>query len=174
MTAQARADDLSLDELLAQVRARLTQAGLDASEGDGRVSPLPDARTVRYYATLGLVDRPLVQGKEARYAHRHLLQVLAIKALQADGLRLADVQQRLYGRSTRELEAIVDAGLKPRPAQLPRPMVWREVVIEPGLKLVADERWTAAPEAQALERKFRAAIAALRPTASLNREGDDQ
>ena len=173
--ADADADELSLDGLLAAARDRLEKAGLASANGDdGRVSPLPDARTVRYYATLGLVDRPAIQGKAARYARRHLLQVLAIKALQAAGLRLADVQQRLYGRSNRELEAIVEAGLKPRPVHAQRPIVWREVVIEPGLKLVADEHWAASLGPPALEQKFRAAIEALRAPTSRHREGDDQ
>ncbi len=174
MAPRASAADLSLGELLTEARTRLEKAGLAAPHGDARVSPVPDERTVRYYATLGLVDRPSIQGKDARYGQRHLLQVLAVKALQSEGLRLADIQRRLYGRSTRELGAIVDAALTPRPAQIPAPVVWREVVLEPGLKLVADEHWQAATERQALDHRFHAAIEALMPPQSRHREGDDQ
>ena len=40
-----------------------------------RVRELPDRRTVRYYATLGLLDRPTIQGRTAFYGRRHLLQL---------------------------------------------------------------------------------------------------
>ncbi|HMY53348.1 MAG TPA: hypothetical protein PK671_10365, partial [Candidatus Obscuribacter sp.] len=62
--------DYSLDELAALVKARLSAVGqLDI--GDNRVSPVPDARTTRYYTSIGLLDRPLIVGRQARYTERH-------------------------------------------------------------------------------------------------------
>lgn len=63
-----------------------------------RVRDVPDPRTIRYYTTLGLVDRPVqMRGRTAYYGLRHLLQLVAIKRLQAQGLSLAEVQRRLFG-----------------------------------------------------------------------------
>ena len=62
---------------------------------------------LRYYTTLGLLDRPVeVRGRVAYYGRRHLLQVVAVKRLQAAGASLAEVQRRLAGASTADLEAI--------------------------------------------------------------------
>src|SRR6476619_4585304 len=91
--------ELSLDGLVAEVQQMLRRLGIDDRGPDGRVAAVPDARTVRYYTTLGLVDRPRIVDREARYSGRHVLQLAAIKRLQSTGARLADVQRRLYGRS---------------------------------------------------------------------------
>ena len=87
---------------------------LDAGKYDGpqskRVRAVPDARTIRYYTTIGLIDRPAeMRGRTAYYDRRHALQLVCIKRLQADGLSLAEVQRQLTGVTTRKLEAI--AGL---------------------------------------------------------------
>src|SRR5438445_11380512 len=99
----------SLEELSTEVERLLAQRGLLAAQPDPRVSAAPDARTVRYYTTLGLLDRPAIVGRQARYFSRHAQQLLAIKALQIAGLPLADIQERLFGRSEAELKAVVDS-----------------------------------------------------------------
>jgi hypothetical protein len=51
--------------------------------GNGQVRAVPDERTLRYYATLGLIDRPLSwRGRTALYGTRHQWQVLGVKRLQ--------------------------------------------------------------------------------------------
>src|SRR4051812_31134874 len=71
----------------------------------GRVREVPDIRTIRYYTTLGLLDRPSeMRGRTAYYGPRHLLQLVAIKRLQAEGLPLVEVQQRLAKASDENLE----------------------------------------------------------------------
>src|SRR3954467_12760954 len=100
---------MTLDELSERVAAELAGRGMLGAAPDARVSAAPDARTVRYYATLGLLDRPRIEGRQARDGERHLLQLLAIKALQAVELPLAEIQQRLYARSDAELKALVEA-----------------------------------------------------------------
>jgi DNA-binding transcriptional MerR regulator len=63
-----------------------------------QVRAIPDRRTIRYYTTLGLLDRPArMRGRTALYSNRHLLQVVSIKRLQADGLSLARIQEELAG-----------------------------------------------------------------------------
>src|SRR5437764_13479859 len=88
----------TLDELAAQVALALV---VDyAAQASGRVREVPDRRTIRYYTTLGLLDRPAqVRGRTALYSTRHLLQLVAIKRLQARGLSLAEVQAQLLGQT---------------------------------------------------------------------------
>jgi DNA-binding transcriptional MerR regulator len=74
---------------------------------NGQVSAILDARTIRYYSTLGLVDKPAeMRGRTAYYGRHHLLQLVAIKRLQAQGLRLAQVQEHLAGISDEALEEL--------------------------------------------------------------------
>ncbi len=98
----------TLDELCEQVARGLAT---DAPEPeDGRVREVPDRRTVRYYTTLGLVDRPAeMRGRTAYYGRKHLCQLLAVKRLQAQGQSLAQVQQALLGLNDDELSRL--AGL---------------------------------------------------------------
>lgn len=88
-------------------------AGALSSDYDGqpsgRVSDLPDVRVIRYYTTLGLVDRPgAMRGRTALYGERHLWQLVAIKRLQAEGHTLASIQHRLAGASDVRLRHIAD------------------------------------------------------------------
>ena len=60
---------------------------------NGQVRAVPDERTIRYYATIGLLDRPAaMRGRTALYGRRHLAQVVAIKRLQSAGRSLAEIQ----------------------------------------------------------------------------------
>lgn len=80
----------TVSELVAEVAARI--AALPAPP-NGQVRAVPDERTVRYYGTIGLLDRPLaMRGRTALYGRRHLAQVVAIKRLQATGQSLAEIQ----------------------------------------------------------------------------------
>jgi DNA-binding transcriptional MerR regulator len=125
------ADRWTLDELVAEVAARLGEGGV--AQGSNRVRDVPDQRTVRYYTTLGLVDGPEERsGKIGLYGERQLLQLLAIKRLQAAGETLAAIQARLLGLSTGRLRAI--AGAAP-PAGAPRPAATPTVAVaaRPGV-----------------------------------------
>ncbi len=105
---------------LAELRNRAAHAlstHYKASE-NGQISAIPDARTIRYYGTLGLVDKPAeMRGRTAFYGRRHLLQLVAIKRLQAQGHKLADVQQELSGRSDAELEKLAEVPAFSGPAR---------------------------------------------------------
>jgi DNA-binding transcriptional MerR regulator len=80
--------------------------GPSAAPDDARIQAVPDARTVRYYQTIGVLDRPVrYEDRQAVYGYRHLLQLVAVKRLQARGLSLAQVQTAIHGRSDAELEA---------------------------------------------------------------------
>jgi DNA-binding transcriptional MerR regulator len=108
----------TLDELSAQVALALAEDYTGVS--NGRVRDVPDRRTIRYYTTFGLLDRPAsMRGRTALYGRRHLLQLAAIKRLQARHLTLAEVQARLLGLSDRALEKLADlpSGFVPVPSQ---------------------------------------------------------
>lgn len=78
-----------------------------AGPSNGQVRAVPDRRTIRYYTTLGLLDRPAaMDGRTALYARRHLMQIVAIKRLQARGLALGEIQRRLAGLTGAALEEI--------------------------------------------------------------------
>jgi hypothetical protein len=121
--------------------ARSLLEGVGARPEDERVNALPDERTVRYYQTGGLVDRPLrYEGRTALYGFRHLLQVVAVKLLQARGHSLAQVQRALAGLSTAALEEAVRTALgEPAPAQggpASRSLVAAEIA--PGVTVLVD------------------------------------
>jgi hypothetical protein len=107
----------TLDELGAQVALALA---VDyAGPANGRIRDVPDARTIRYYTTLGLLDRPAeFRGRTALYGRRHLLQLVAVKRLQARGLSLTEVQSRLVGLTDAALGRL--AGLPAGGAAAPR------------------------------------------------------
>ncbi|MBI1947129.1 MAG: MerR family transcriptional regulator [Deltaproteobacteria bacterium] len=94
----------TLEELSARVSAALGSAPVD--QANGQVTEVPNARTIRYYATIGLLERPYTAGRSVRYGRRHLLQLVAIKRLQARGLVLADVQRELGALNDKKLEAL--------------------------------------------------------------------
>jgi MerR HTH family regulatory protein len=92
----------TLDELAERVDAALA---VDyAGQPSGRVRDVPDRRAIRWYTTIGLVDRPLAhRGRTALYGPRHLLQLVAVKRLQASGLPLVAIQGELAGATDDQL-----------------------------------------------------------------------
>src|SRR4051812_32231908 len=98
-----------------------------AGTSSGRVRDVPDLRTIRYYTTIGLLDRPAeMRGRTALYGPRHLLQLVAVKKLQARGLSLSQIQQEMAGATDAMLRRLagemagpgVEPTLEPPP---PRP-----------------------------------------------------
>jgi DNA-binding transcriptional MerR regulator len=153
----ASGDNLwTIAELQAQVALALSAGA--AAELDGRVRAVPDLRTIRYYTTLGLLDRAAaVCGRTALYGRRHLLQLVAIKRLQARGLTLAQVQEEVLGRSDAalarmaQLPADFDPGPAGSGAQAPTSAAfWKAVPVE-AAAVHPTEKETAAAQVQALQ-----------------------
>jgi hypothetical protein len=137
MTAH-REGHWTLDELGARVATALS---VDyTGPANGQIRALPDRRTIRYYTTLGLVDRPAeMRGRTALYGRRHLLQIVAIKRLQSRGFSLVEIQQKLLGLGDKVLERL---------AQLPgHDAATPETPAAPGTAEPADTAafWTALP-----------------------------
>jgi DNA-binding transcriptional MerR regulator len=125
----------TLSELTERVGAALS-VDYDG-QPSGRVRDLPDQRAIRWYTTIGLVDRPAaMRGRTAMYGPRHLLQLVAIKRLQARGRSLVAIQAELAGATDAQLARVAQpaeapargpAGATPQrgpaaaPALAPRP-----------------------------------------------------
>ncbi|HEY9680230.1 MAG TPA: MerR family transcriptional regulator [Oculatellaceae cyanobacterium] len=163
--------ELTIDELSSEVVHLLKLNKVFATHQDNRVSAAPDMRTIRYYSSLGLLDRPSIQGRVAKYNRRHVLQLLAIKLLQGLALPLSEIQERLYGLSDAELESVISSFAAQEEGttygslnetETLRAVRWLEIVIEPGLKILADDSWLGETDSNVLENKIRAALNAFK------------
>lgn len=100
-----------------------------AGAPNNRVRDVPDRRTIRYYTTLGLLDRPTMRGRTALYGLRHLLQLAVIKRLQAKGWPLAKIQRSVIGMRDKDLALIAnipaDVTVPPKEAAGDR-VFWKE------------------------------------------------
>jgi DNA-binding transcriptional MerR regulator len=118
----------TIEDLAAQVALALSvnYEGL----GDGRIRDVPDLRTIRYYTTLGLIDKPgAIRGRTALYGQRHLLQLVSIKRLQAKGLTLSKLQTHLLGMSDAQLAEVArvpDLGTKHAVPERRSETFWRD------------------------------------------------
>ncbi|GIF15641.1 helix-turn-helix domain-containing protein [Actinoplanes teichomyceticus] len=120
----------TMEELVDRVRIAL--AAEYSGAPNGRVRDLPDRRSIRWYSTIGLVDRPLgMRGRNALYGPRHLLQLVAIKRLQAAGRTLAEIQAELAGTSEEALSEVARVpsvllnSEPPPPPPADRPPFWK-------------------------------------------------
>lgn len=95
----------SIEELSEQVNEWCSEHGV--SPVSGQAGDSVSERSIRYYRTLGLVDAPGGGG----YGEKHLLQVIALRLLQAQGMPLRRIRELLYGRSLAELREIRRRGL---------------------------------------------------------------
>ncbi|MGH8881250.1 MAG: MerR family transcriptional regulator [Stackebrandtia sp.] len=94
-----------IGELARRVAAALA-VGYDGP-GNARVRGVPDVRSIRWYATIGLLDKPTAfRGRTALYGPRHLRQVVAVKRRQAAGATLAQIQVELAGAPDERLASL--------------------------------------------------------------------
>ena len=122
----------TIQELAETVNAWCRDRALQPANGQA-ASEL-SARTLHYYRSSGLLDAP-DSGAGRGYGRRHVLQLKAIRILQAQGLPLSRIQQLLFGRSDEELEQIGDSVGKIGPGTA-------NVRLDP---LVSQETWTTYP-----------------------------
>jgi DNA-binding transcriptional MerR regulator len=98
--------DIRLDEVV-EITNHLIGLVVPEQPSD-RVAETLNERTLRYYITEGLIDRPLgKEGTAALYGYRHLLQALIVKALQGAYLPIKRIKEILAGKNDRELEAVL-------------------------------------------------------------------
>ena len=92
---------------------------------NGQVRSVPDVRTIRYYAAIGLLEKPAaMKGRTALYSRRHVAQILAIKRFQAVGRSLAEIQEMWPRLDDDALKKITGVDLPPRPKA--RREFWRD------------------------------------------------
>jgi hypothetical protein len=128
---------------------------------DARTRDVPDLRTIRYYTTLGLLDRPAeMRGRTALYGRRHLLQLVAIKQLQSRGMSLTQIQQRLLGATDAALAEFAGRGVTTDPG---RPTSHR------GSIAARDDRlfWKERPAPVSVPSSFHNESGVSRPTADV-------
>jgi DNA-binding transcriptional MerR regulator len=78
------------------------------SRGQEPVNP----RLVRHYTTQGLIDKPQKEGREARYRYRHLLQLLVLRRLLAEGYSTSSVGSLIVGQVNAVLEELLQGGVQ--------------------------------------------------------------
>ncbi len=84
---------------------------LDLEQERGTVSVVPDQRTIRYYIAEGLIQAPdEKQGTASVFSYLNLLQVVAVKKLQAEHLPIRKIRELVAGKTERELETLVGIG----------------------------------------------------------------
>jgi DNA-binding transcriptional MerR regulator len=138
-----------IDELCRRAALAL-ESGVYGGQDSARVRQMPDVRTIRYYTTVGLLDRPAeIRGRTAYYGLKHLLQLVAIKRLQSQGRTLVAIQQNLLAADEAILQQL--AGLSEK--------TLRKVLndSEPG-SLGSESRarerfWERMPELPAVEKR---------------------
>ena len=91
----------------------------------GKARAIPDERAIRYYTTLGLLDRASLRGRTAYYGGRHLAQLIAIKKMQADGASLAEIQELLPAIDDVALAELTGVALSARSRPAARRDFWR-------------------------------------------------
>lgn len=84
-------------------------------------------RTVRYYIQIGLVERPEGETRAARYAQKHLDQLLTVKRWVQAGMSLERIREAMDGDRNPQLP------LSPRrPGSV---AVWSHLLISEGVEL---------------------------------------
>jgi DNA-binding transcriptional MerR regulator len=152
---------LSLAELVAAVNAWCEEHAV--APASGQAGETVTERNVRFYRTAGLLDAP--EGGARGYGEKHLLQLVAIRLLQAQGAPLRKIRELLYGRSLAELREIRKRGLReaqaarrtlPYPAMAPggsSEELRRMIPLDEDFLLVSRRGRTLSPEVKAAVRR---------------------
>jgi DNA-binding transcriptional MerR regulator len=93
-------------EQFAEAANRLLPHYLPDVRRDSRMSDAVNPRLVRHYTSLRLLDEPHKEGKEARYTRRHLLQLLVLRRLLAEGYATSAIAE-VTSRPDEALESLL-------------------------------------------------------------------
>lgn len=141
LRAHARHSPWNARGLAAHVTALVDSAGLRPTNASARAAP--SARSVRFYVSHGLLDRPEGAGTAATYGYRHFLQLLAIKIRQREGQTLESIKREMKDVTGDALErriaqslapALVANPVSPR-AEDEGPVAWRRLAVAEGVEL---------------------------------------
>jgi DNA-binding transcriptional MerR regulator len=99
-------------------------------------------RTVRFYATKGLVPPPIRRGRSGYYTADHLARLELVRELQAHGFTLSAIERyvaRIPDDATPETIALHRTLLAPWMAEMPETVGKRELVRRAGRPLSAED-----------------------------------
>ena len=84
----------------------LSELGIEQKRGT--VSLVPDERTIRYYLAEGLIQpADEKQGTASVFAYKHLLQLVAVKKLQAEHLPIRKIRELVTDKDEQQLENLL-------------------------------------------------------------------
>lgn len=119
---------------------------------NGQAGETVTERNIRFYRTMGLVDAP----EGGVYGEKHLLQLSAIRLLQAQGVPLRRIRDLLYGRSVAELREIrrrgvaeSEAAINANPFPTSGDEVWRMIPLDEDFLIVSRRGATLSPDRRA-------------------------
>lgn len=95
---------IAANDLLPQV--------LPSVKTNAKLSEEITPRLIRYYASQGVLDEPMREGKFAFYNQRHLLQLLVCRRLLAEGFTVAVIAAIARHKTNAELEAMLTDGIE--------------------------------------------------------------
>ncbi len=94
----------------AQVCERI-MSDLDLEQARGTVTAVPDERTIRYYLAEGLIQPPEEkQGTASVFGYLNLLQLVAVKKLQAEHFPIRKIRELVAGKKEQQLEGLLGIG----------------------------------------------------------------
>jgi DNA-binding transcriptional MerR regulator len=100
-----------LDEFVDMVNTYLPQY-LPTETSDARVTDKINSRLIRYYTTQGMLNEPEKTGRNAQYTYRHLLQVIVVRRLLAEGYASGVIGRLVTSKTTEEMEALLQGGVQ--------------------------------------------------------------
>jgi DNA-binding transcriptional MerR regulator len=99
-------NSFTLPRLIEILKEQIPQ--IAPSQTKYNVTDIPTSRTIRFYTSNSLVDKPVTrEGANALYGYRHLLQILAIKYLQSQYLTLLKIKSLVENADNRELDLLL-------------------------------------------------------------------
>ena len=100
---------VGVPEFVRVAQAILSDLGIEQERGT--VSHVPDERTIRYYFSEGLIQpADEKQGTASVFGYIHLLQLVAIKKLQAEHLPIRKIRELVGGKDEQQLEGLLGIG----------------------------------------------------------------
>ncbi len=98
---------MKFDELIRQANSRLSELGLDQLP-DGRLADRLAPRSVRFLRQAGVISRPEGVGSGAQWNEIHLQQLITVRSLQAAGLSINEIRDRIQGLDLERLRQLAD------------------------------------------------------------------
>lgn len=152
------AESYSIPDLANAVNDWCREHGI--APANGQAAEDLSERSLRYYRTIGLLDAPDAGGGRG-YGEKHLLQLIAVRLLQARGLPLRRIRELLQSRTLEELRRIQREGLAEwvEAAHSPWPVPrmdesWRMIPIGPDHLLLSRKNEPLSPESLAAIRRI--------------------